>query len=648
MTLRREAVLGAFAALATAAALPAVAARSPAVREFVLWTAPRLPSFLFAAAILGGAAETVRSWRARTSGLVPPWSPLLPSWRRLAAAILPAAAIASFMLHLIYVWSTAPSEGYSLFGLLPRSDAASYYLGARHLLETGRLDDWNCRRPLNAALLAVRLAATGNGLQAVQVTQVVLLSLAAYALSRTIAKDLGRFAGLLVFSLLLAYGGAYSHWLSSEWLGLTLGALAAAHLWDGARDGRNALLAWGLAMMTLALNARAGTFLVLPALVLWSGFGRRGKAMVRWSAVALSVAGILAGFALNTSIMTINGNRPALGNGNFSLTLYGLASGNPGWTRIYRDYPETRHMAERELNRFAYERSYERIAREPSLLMDSLEKASGMAVREFPQLRGWWATLARDPAARRVLLLVLAVGGLVFLVRARGRPEITMVSAALAGFLASVPFLWIDGEPRVYAATFPVPAVFLALGICAWKRTDGLFPAAAAPSSDRSRRGSSLAVASAALVAVAVVGPPLAFRATGSGSVFSVRGSDARETVVMRSDAPHIVVLGRGSDEPTFVPRVRRFDFVRHSPDPQREDFLRLPRPGAVFFARDWAVPEPAGGRDRYVWVLGPSAMAEGPPRYLLLRGTYRRETNVFHVSGFSVLSDLHGGPGGP
>ncbi len=287
------------------------------------------------------------------TGDLPPEAVGGPHGRRfvLLKEMGPAAAIAAFMLPLLFAWCTAPSGGYSLFGLLPRSDGGSYYLGARQLLETGRLDDWNCRRPLNTALLAVFLAATGNSLQAVQTIQVVLLSLAAYALSQTIAKDLGRSAGLLLFALLLAYSRSYTHWLSSEWLGLTLGALATVHLWAGARNGRKAVLAWGMAMMTLALNARAGTFLVLPALVLWAGFAGRGKKMFRWSAAALSVAGILAGFLVNTSIMKINGNSPELGNGNFALTMYGLASGKPGWTQIYRDYPETRRMAEKELTR---------------------------------------------------------------------------------------------------------------------------------------------------------------------------------------------------------------------------------------------------------------------------------------------------------
>ena len=57
--------------------------------------------------------------------------------------------------------------------------------------------------------------------------------------------------------------------LLSENLGLALGAAALALLWDGVQSGRRWLLALGLFTLALALNARAGAFFALPALVIW-------------------------------------------------------------------------------------------------------------------------------------------------------------------------------------------------------------------------------------------------------------------------------------------------------------------------------------------------------------------------------------------
>jgi hypothetical protein len=308
------------------------------LQQFIRWLDPQLPAILLALALAGGAWEAFRS-RWRSAGL-------LSREFRLPVAIGPIAAAIAFSLPLLAAWSGATSDGCTAFGLFPWSDAGNYYLGAEDLLETGRLSPWNCRRPLATVLLAVNLAATGHDFQAVQLIQVVLMGLAAYALSGTVGRDLGGPAGLMVFAVLLSFGRKCAWWLLSEWLGLTLGALAAALLWNGSRNGSMATLWWGTAALTLALNARAGTFLVLPGLVLWAGFAfRRGRSFNR-AAAGTILAGVVFGFLVNGSVMKIYGDRFGPGHGNFSMTLYGLAGGKPGWQQIYLDFPETRGMRE--------------------------------------------------------------------------------------------------------------------------------------------------------------------------------------------------------------------------------------------------------------------------------------------------------------
>src|ERR1019366_4547889 len=95
-----------------------------------------------------------------------------------------------FMFSLARSWADGaaggPGRGYShyppspqlqqgrysaLFGFLPWSDAHGYYVGARRLAEQGTLDDRNQRRPLNAALLALRLGLTAFDLRAATVLQ---------------------------------------------------------------------------------------------------------------------------------------------------------------------------------------------------------------------------------------------------------------------------------------------------------------------------------------------------------------------------------------------------------------------------------------------------------------------------------------------
>ncbi len=143
------------------------------------------------------------------------------------------------------------------------------------------------------------------------------------------------------------------------------------------------------------------------------------------------------------------------------------------------------------------------------------------------------------------------------------------------------------------------------------------------------------------LVAVAVAGAsPLAFRVgirPGRRCPFTIPGPAIRS----RSDRTPRTSASRsgGSGDVTFVPRVRRFDYIRNLPEFGKAEFERLPRPpGAVFFARDRRVPATAIPQDRFVWVVGPAAFgrrrAANPPaerhvhegnEYLPGPGSFRR-----------------------
>jgi hypothetical protein len=598
-------------------------------QQFIRWLDLQLPAILFVLAFTGGAWEALRSRLGRGGPF--------PREFHLPAIFWPFAAAIAFSVPLVAAWSGAFSDECTAFALFPWSDAGNYYRGAEELLETGRLSPWNCRRPLATVLLAVNLKATGHDIQAVQLVQAVLMGFAAYALSGTVGRNLGRPAGLMAFAVLFAFGRRYASWLLSEWIGLTLGALAVALLWNGSRDGRKAMLWWGTAALTLALNARAGTFLVLPALVLWAGFAFSGERSFNRGAAATILTGILFGFLVNGTVMKIYGDRFGPGHGNFSMTLYGLAAGKPGWQQIYLDFPESRGMQEDALMDFAYRKSFERIVRDPSGLAAGLAAASKNALYAFPDLPGMDSSLTGPKFIRWFIAPLLLACAFVFIWRFRRRPEVTMTAASLAGYMSSVPFLWTDGGDRAYAATIPVLGVFLSFGICGWKGASDL-PLARMPAGEGPRRSWPLAVAVAALVAVAVTGPAVAIRAAETAPVISLPGLTAGESAVIRSDSPRVTVLRPGAPESTFVPRVSRIDYLRNLPAFATEDFRRLPRPGVVYYARNLLAPKTADLMEKYIWVVGPGGMTLDKSRYLLLRGSYRRETNVFTVSDFSAL----------
>ncbi len=630
-------LLGLASAAAPAVLLPAAARHLSFAREAAVWTEARLPRILIVAALAAGALEAVLSrsprLRAFPEGGAAPGAGPFP-----AGVFLPAAATAAFLLPLIRVWSFATSDTGCAFGILPWSDAGNYYRGARELLETGTLDEWNCRRPFNASLLAVRLALAGGSLQGALLLQCVLLGYAAFLFSRAVAEDLGRPAGLLAFAVTLLLGGKYVHWTLSESLGLTLGALAFALLWAGARGTRGVAALAGVFVLTLALNARAGAFLVLPALVAWAGFGRRDGTGFRGRTAGVAVLCIAGAFLLNSSLIRIYGGRWAVGHGNFAFTLYGLASGNPGWTRIYDDFPESRRMGGDEINEFAFERAAESISRDPLRLAKGVAGAYLRFVREFPA--GYWretGTLVGRAAAWGFTAALFA-GFVRFLGRPRHRRRSGLVLAFAAGFLASVPFLWVDGESRVYVATLPGFAALAACGIGGWKRENSARDTPGERTTFPSPEGMAAALA-AVLTVAAVAGPPVAVRDGNPPVAVAAVSGGSPDSLVIRSDDLHVAILPPGSPEATFVPRVRRVEYLLNLPAFSRKEFRDVSGGGTVFYARirsplDGAVPL----FRRYVWVLGPPGMADGPGRFLRLQGVHHEEARLFRAESVTDL----------
>src|SRR5262249_5582319 len=147
----------------------------------------------------------------------------------IAGAVAPVLAIVAFLLPAFHSWTTVqpiwPGGGALVLGVLPWSDAGDYYNSAEGLLIEGSLDAWSQRRPLNAALLATRLALLNHDLRLALLLQAILLGLSSYVLAQTVARLLGGIAGLATFALLYAFGHHFVHLTLSEALGLTLGAL---------------------------------------------------------------------------------------------------------------------------------------------------------------------------------------------------------------------------------------------------------------------------------------------------------------------------------------------------------------------------------------------------------------------------------------
>jgi len=381
-----------------------------------------------------------------------------PDRRGVSAAPAIALCAGAFGLALALKMDSGVSSDVLFFGLLPASDAQNYYDGAMTYLATGRLSEWTTRRPFSALQLAGLFTLTGDGLR----RTVALLSAACAAGSLLVLWPLFRRFGFAsaaaAFAALFAFIHLTLGTTMSESLGFALGCAGFALLADAAFSGRRALALAGLTILSFGLATRAGALFVLPALALWCGWRfRAGNAALSWRMTGLGLAAGAAGFVANKALVTFAGMPGQIAFGNFSFTLYGLAIGGESWTRFFADFPQYLALSEGEQAAAAYRAALAHMQAAPFDLI----KGAAARYNDFLINTGWHKYVPN--MLLRGFILLLALIGVIACWRTRSANLSALLLAALAGILLSVPFLG-DGGSRVYAATHPFSAAFVAVG----------------------------------------------------------------------------------------------------------------------------------------------------------------------------------------
>ena len=373
-----------------------------------------------------------------------------------------------FGIPLVGMWHGGPAGPNVALGLLPLFDAISYETGGLLLAETGKLNLSNGTRPMTAAALSVLFTANGGNLQWTQALLVLINAAAVFAAARVVWRSHGLVAGLLVLITLYLFFSEHLGSLLSENLGLALGAAAFALLWEGIRAERRWLLALGLFALALGLNARAGAFLVLPALVIWLAWRERSRGWqpCAWTFSWTVGAGLL-GFVPATLLGAAYAPTGGIAFGNFAPSFYGLVAGGKGWTQVYADHPDINALASLEQKYGEiYRLSWASIVEAPEKLLLGVVRAYGRYI-----VGTGWHKFFDDSVVRGVAIL-LTLAGLVECIRRRREEDAAFLLVVTVGVFASVPFL-MDGGPRVFAATIPVTAALIGIGAVALARWAG-------------------------------------------------------------------------------------------------------------------------------------------------------------------------------
>ena len=390
-----------------------------------------------------------------------------------AAGTLAALSVTLLMfgLPLSGMWRSGASEPFIIGGLLPFSDAASYYSDALRVVEGYRFSAFSARRPLFPALLTLLLAITGENLVLSIAILGMVIGIACYLAARDIQRSLGSLPAAAFLFVLFLFYRRISGTTMTENLGLPLGVAAFVILWSAAQKKNLWQTAVGLLILTLALNARAGTFFILPALILWSGFALRGRRRFSLAAVALNTAAVALGFLLNMLVFKLVADPGGMVFSNFSYTLYGVVAGGKGWMQILIDHPELAQLDDVARSAQTYALVFETWKAHPfNIVIGALKNwydyllpgGSGA----FGFVRGSEAQNWVNYAVR-ILLSLFAVLGLVKAWRKRREEPFTMMLWAAVGIFLSVPFVppTDANQMRVYAATVTFLITFSVIGV---------------------------------------------------------------------------------------------------------------------------------------------------------------------------------------
>jgi hypothetical protein len=387
------------------------------------------------------------------------------SWAQVAAV---GVTLVIFALPLSGLWSSGMSESYVLGGILPFSDASSYYHDALALLHGWPIHTLALHRPMFSGLLASLLWVTGHNLQVSLAVLNALAALSSLLLVRQMQRQVGAAIAAFLFLFLFTYFRQRSGKAMTESLGFMLGTIAALLLLDSANRSSARSALGGLFFLSMALNARAGAFFVLPALLVWASLSisenRRGSALFFIAGAAAIAVGFVANFAL---LWLLSGTTSLFSN--FSYTFYGLVVGGKGWTQAFTDLPQALALQEPAQSRMIFQIAFQSVRQHPQLLVQGLLRYYGLFFSTGGYSMFSFVGESDGAAATAVRLALYALMAIAIIdgIAKRRQPEHGLLLAVTAGILLSVPFAPpLDSYGmRVYAATIPLMGLIPAVGI---------------------------------------------------------------------------------------------------------------------------------------------------------------------------------------
>jgi hypothetical protein len=265
----------------------------------------------------------------------------------------------------------------SLAGLVPYSDANSYFAAA---LEQPIFGDWTpqaARRPLAAAFRQVtawagQIPFGWNIYLSTILVQVGLLAVLLAVAARSILQTYGIWAGIAFTGAIYTLGREWLPTTMTEPLGLAWALVAIAFFAEAfhLRSPPHALVSLGA--LTFALWTRMGSLLTLPLLALWVAFAYARSWSSRAKLFFLACAVFIAVIGANTLLALLYGPPGIVTGGNFAFTMCGLSHG-ASWDICYNNYQvQLSSLTEKEQMWFLLAKAWESFRQQPSVLFQAV------------------------------------------------------------------------------------------------------------------------------------------------------------------------------------------------------------------------------------------------------------------------------------
>ncbi len=383
--------------------------------------------------------------------------------------LLFTAILLFFSMSLAGVWASGKSEPTMISGLIPIVDGENYYTDALRWLNGGFFSAYSAKRPIFTAFLSVLAKISGQSIQIIQTLLMFLIAVACFFAVKEISKKLNPFGTALFLLLIFFFARQYIGCFLTETIGLIFGLSGFALLITSKDDMDSWHFYLSIFLITLALVARAGTFFLLPLLLIWI-YKVQIKNRNRWKKVFLAFSCMLAAFLLNELMIRHFGNSENIPFSNFAYILYGLARGGSGWSQIMTDHPEIFILDENQLVKEIWSLTQQLIRQNPQNFISGMLKQYIYLVDFSNQTKSVFSFMNSEiPLIFITMQCLLYLASLIgfFSLLKREKNFASLIQFSMVGILISVPFVPVQDTlyMRAYAATIPFIIFIPCLGV---------------------------------------------------------------------------------------------------------------------------------------------------------------------------------------